>query len=101
MLIKIIIVLPRPYLFHYLHQSGKLLVLYRMMLTLRALKTGERIVVVSNYTQTLDLIEAMCEANHWAVLRLDGTVAGMSHTSLYSNNQTLDDIYPFISASPN
>jgi SNF2 family DNA or RNA helicase len=28
--------------------------------TLRAVKTGERIVVVSNYTQTLDLIQKMC-----------------------------------------
>ena len=51
-------------------QSGKLLVLHRMMATLRALKTGERIVVVSNYTQTLDLVETMCKDNNWATLRL-------------------------------
>ena len=40
--------------------SGKLLVLHRMMSMMRAAKQGERIVVVSNYTQTLDLIEQMC-----------------------------------------
>ena len=39
---------------------GKLFVLFRLMQTLRAVKQGERIVVVSNYTQTLDLIEGMC-----------------------------------------
>jgi hypothetical protein len=62
-------------------QSGKLLVLYRMMLTLKALKTGERIVVVSNYTQTLDLVETMCAANNWASLRL-GTVPRLSCSHL-------------------
>jgi DNA repair and recombination RAD54-like protein len=41
-------------------QSGKLFVLFRMMQTLRVNKQGERIVIVSNYTQTLDLIEKLC-----------------------------------------
>lgn len=37
--------------------SGKFLVLYRLMCTLRVLPSKERIVIVSNSTQTLDLIE--------------------------------------------
>jgi len=41
--------------------SGKLLVLYRLMGMMRAVKQGERIVIVSNYTSTLDLIEKMCK----------------------------------------
>lgn len=53
-----------------------------MMLTLRALKTGERIVVVSNYTQTLDLIQKLCDQNKWPVLRLDGSVNGNKRTQL-------------------
>jgi len=40
--------------------SGKLLVLFRMMQTMKAMKSGERIVIVSNFTSTLDLIEQMC-----------------------------------------
>lgn len=49
---------------------------------MRATKQGERIVVVSNYTQTLDLIQRMCTQNQWPVLRLDGTVSGSKRTKL-------------------
>lgn len=41
--------------------SGKLNVLYKMMQMMRLQKKDERIVIVSNYTQTLDLIEQMCK----------------------------------------
>ena len=63
-------------------QSGKMLVLYRMMCTMRALKSGERIVIVSNYTMTLDLIEQLCVQNSWPTLRLDGTVSSTKRTKL-------------------
>lgn len=63
-------------------QSGKMSALFRMIQTMRALKQGERIVVVSNYTQTLDLIEQMCAQNAWPVLRLDGTVSANKRTKL-------------------
>jgi len=33
-----------------------------------------RIVIVSNYTQTLDLIGRMCRESHWGFCRLDGSI---------------------------
>ena len=65
-------------------ESGKLYVLYRLMQTMRAMKEGERIVVVSNYTSTLDLIEKLCNQNNWPFLRLDGTTTGQKRTKLVS-----------------
>lgn len=62
--------------------SGKLLVLHRLMGTMRVLDRTERIVIVSNYTQTLDVIERMCTQNNWPFLRLDGTTAGQKRTKL-------------------
>ena len=62
--------------------SGKLGFLYKMMATMRALKNGERIVIVSNYTSTLDLIGRMCSQNGWPFLRLDGSIASKKRTSL-------------------
>lgn len=63
-------------------QSGKMAVLFRMMQAMRAVQRGERIVVVSNYTSTLDLIEAMCQQQKWPALRLDGTVSATKRTKL-------------------
>lgn len=52
--------------------SGKMLVLEQLMQQMRA--TGkERIVVVSNYTQTLDMIGRLCNWRNWPVIRLDGS----------------------------
>lgn len=42
-------------------ESGKLLVLFRMLQTMRAMRNGDRIVIVSNYTSTLDVIEDLCK----------------------------------------
>jgi hypothetical protein len=65
--------------------SGKMLVLERLMRQMRA--TGdERIVVVSNYTQTLDLINALCASRGWPAVRLDGSTT-------VSKRQKLVDVF--------
>lgn len=55
--------------------SGKMFVLYRLMKEMRKPGNGnDKIVIISNYTQTLDLIGKMCRENSWGFCRLDGGV---------------------------
>jgi len=53
--------------------SGKMLVLDRMLASIRA-NTNDKIVLISNYTQTLDVFGALCRARGYGCLRLDGTM---------------------------
>ncbi|KAF1963351.1 hypothetical protein CC80DRAFT_459987 [Byssothecium circinans] len=53
--------------------SGKMLVLDRMLARIRA-DTNDKIVLISNYTQTLDVFAALCRARGYGSLRLDGTM---------------------------
>jgi len=51
--------------------SGKLTALDRLMCTVRAHST-DKFVLISNYTQTLDIFEALCKFRGWEYLRVDG-----------------------------
>ncbi|KAK0545840.1 DNA-dependent ATPase protein rad54 [Tilletia horrida] len=53
--------------------SGKMVVLERFLNQIRY-TTKDKIVLISNYTQTLDLFERMCRINRWGHFRLDGTM---------------------------
>jgi DNA repair and recombination RAD54-like protein len=53
--------------------SGKMLVLDRMLARIRA-DTNDKIVLISNYTQTLDVFAALCRTRGYGALRLDGTM---------------------------
>lgn len=37
--------------------------------------TNDKIVLISNYTQTLDMFDKLCRSRNYGVLRLDGTMA--------------------------
>lgn len=52
--------------------SGKMAALDRLLCTVRA-KSDDKWVLVSNYTQTLDMFEAMCKYRGWGFIRLDGS----------------------------
>ncbi|KAF2647857.1 hypothetical protein K491DRAFT_671558 [Lophiostoma macrostomum CBS 122681] len=53
--------------------SGKMLVLDRMLARIRA-DTNDKIVLISNYTQTLDIFANLCRTRGYGCLRLDGTM---------------------------
>lgn len=53
--------------------SGKFSILERFLAKIRK-ESDDKIVLISNYTQTLDLIEKMCRHNKYGSLRLDGTM---------------------------
>lgn len=53
--------------------SGKMMVLDRMLARIRR-DTNDKIVLISNYTSTLDLFERLCRNRQYGCLRLDGTM---------------------------
>jgi DNA repair and recombination RAD54-like protein len=53
--------------------SGKMQVLDRMLARIRQ-DTNDKIVLISNYTQTLDMFDKLCRARNYGSLRLDGTM---------------------------
>ncbi|RDA90943.1 hypothetical protein CP533_5350 [Ophiocordyceps camponoti-saundersi (nom. inval.)] len=53
--------------------SGKMQVLDRMLARIRR-DTNDKIVLISNYTSTLDLFERLCKSRQYPCLRLDGTM---------------------------
>ncbi|KAL5489747.1 RAD54 [Sanghuangporus weigelae] len=54
--------------------GGKFVVLERFLHRIRT-ETKDKIVLISNYTQTLDLFEKMCRAKSYGCFRLDGTMS--------------------------
>ncbi|KTW27723.1 hypothetical protein T552_02163 [Pneumocystis carinii B80] len=53
--------------------SGKMMLLDRMLAKIRK-DTNDKIVLISNYTQTLNLLEKLCRFRRYGTLRLDGTM---------------------------
>lgn len=52
--------------------SGKLLALQKILKTIKS-STKDKVVVVSSFTKTLDLVGAMAEEEGWKSVRLDGS----------------------------
>uniref|UniRef100_A0A452VGF3 DNA repair and recombination protein RAD54-like n=1 Tax=Ursus maritimus TaxID=29073 RepID=A0A452VGF3_URSMA len=53
---------------------GKMLVLDYILAVTRS-RSSDKVVLVSNYTQTLDLFEKLCRARRYLYVRLDGTMS--------------------------
>lgn len=53
-------------------ESGKLQVLTKLLAVIHGLRPAEKIVLVSNYTQTLNILQEVCKRHGYAYARLDG-----------------------------
>ncbi|KAL0334853.1 UNVERIFIED_CONTAM: protein CHROMATIN REMODELING 25 [Sesamum radiatum] len=79
--------------------SGKMHVLARLLAQLRH-RTDDRIVLVSNYTQTLDLFAQLCRERRYPFLRLDGTTSISKRQKLVNRfNDPSKDEFAFLLSS--
>ncbi|XP_066235229.1 DNA repair and recombination protein RAD54B isoform X1 [Saccopteryx leptura] len=53
-------------------ESGKLQVLTKLLAVVHELRPTEKVVLVSNYTQTLNILQEICNRHGYAYTRLDG-----------------------------
>ncbi|XP_024428253.2 DNA repair and recombination protein RAD54B isoform X2 [Desmodus rotundus] len=53
-------------------ESGKLQVLTKLLAVIRELRPAEKVVLVSNYTKTLNVLQEVCRRHGYAYSRLDG-----------------------------
>ncbi|XP_006209749.2 DNA repair and recombination protein RAD54B isoform X2 [Vicugna pacos] len=53
-------------------ESGKLQVLSKLLAAVHELRPAEKVVLVSNYTKTLDILQEVCKRYGYACTRLDG-----------------------------
>lgn len=79
--------------------SGKFAVVARMLALLRS-NTKDRIVIVSNFTQTLDLFTILCRERRYPFLRLDGSISLSKREKMVKSfNDAKSDQFVFLLSS--
>ncbi|WFD08181.1 helicase [Malassezia vespertilionis] len=72
-------------------ESGKLSALHALLTAIRK-ETNDRVIVVSNFTATLDLLQTYCNAQKFPTLRLDGKTKQEMRTKLVNRfNRTSEE----------
>ncbi|KAI3624997.1 hypothetical protein CBS9595_000358 [Malassezia furfur] len=84
-------------------ESGKLAVLHALLTAVRQ-HTSDRVIVVSNFTATLDLLQRYCHEHHFPTLRLDGKTKQDARAKLVSQfnraaRDDADDAFVFLLSS--
>ncbi|KFM59190.1 DNA repair and recombination protein RAD54-like protein, partial [Stegodyphus mimosarum] len=79
--------------------SGKMKVLDGILAFVKT-TTNDKVVLVSNYTQTLDLFEKLCQLRQYTFLRLDGTMTVKKRGKIVENfNDPNSNIFIFMLSS--
>jgi DNA repair and recombination protein RAD54B len=82
---------------HISDHTGKLALLDRMLNEFYK-TTQEKVVVVSNWTATLDVIQGLCKARRYAFLRLDGSTNAKDRQGLVDayNRESKENSFVFL-----
>lgn len=79
--------------------SGKLKVLMSLLEQMRIDAPNEKVVIVSNYTQTLDIIENMLQSRQMILSRLDGSTPQNMRDSIVTTFNRSKSIFAFLLSS--
>ncbi|CAB1102361.1 unnamed protein product [Ectocarpus sp. CCAP 1310/34] len=77
--------------------SGKVTVLEALLKAVRREYPGDKVVVASNFTSALDVLETLAERNSWGFLRLDGGTTTNERQNLVDrfNRASPEDLFLF------
>ncbi|CUS21474.1 LAQU0S03e03422g1_1 [Lachancea quebecensis] len=76
--------------------SGKLRVLLALLENIRTSCPQEKVVIVSNYTQTLDIIQNILESNRFSFTRLDGNTPTKERDRIVRSFNTVPSLFAFL-----
>lgn len=76
--------------------SGKLKVLLALLEQIKIEGSGEKVVVISNYTQTLDIIESLMLSAGMSTCRLDGSTPNKQRDSIVNSFNRNPSIFAFL-----
>ncbi|KAJ1957025.1 DNA-dependent ATPase protein rad54, partial [Dipsacomyces acuminosporus] len=80
--------------------SSKMALLDRMLMQIRRSPERDKIVLISNYTQTLDLFETLCKVRSYGYYRLDGSMSIPNRQKIVDRfNDPKDDSFVFLLSS--
>ncbi|EDV23259.1 uncharacterized protein TRIADDRAFT_27976, partial [Trichoplax adhaerens] len=80
--------------------SGKLAVLSNLLDWIYQNSPKEKVVVVSNFTRTLDVLQKMCKSKNYRYVRLDGsTPTSKRHTIVENFNSSYSKTFVFLLSS--
>ena len=77
------------------HRVGKMITLERMLSAIHS-ETTEKVVVVSNWTATLDLMQNLFKLKRWNYLRLDGSTPQKQRQELVNQFNREDKKQSFV-----
>lgn len=82
--------------------SSKLWTCFYLLQYLRTHRTQEKIIIASNFQETLSTVKQLCRLNHWSTLRIDGSCDASKRQKIlefFQNNTraaTNNDICPIL-----